>query len=275
MHNKLIFLAFLVAISILIWSFVIQIQSRKFSVHFLNVGQGDSILIETNNGKQVLIDGGPSRSVLRELGNLMSFWDRSIDIVIATHLDKDHISGLIDVLKKYKVEKVIYPNSNADTSYAQEFLKLAKGEGENIIADRGMSISLDNKTKLEILFPLSNIVLSDKNESSVFAKLIHSQNSFLLTGDSTVGVEKYLISMGDDLKAGVLKAGHHGSKTSTSKDFVEEVNPDFVVISAGENNRYDHPHSQVLNNVEGTEVLYTWDGAISFGVCGEGLCFEQ
>src|SRR3989344_545074 len=275
---------------ITIFSIYLVIQESKqgiLTVAFLNIGQGDSIFIEAPSGNQMLIDGGPGRGVLRELSRVMPFYDRSIDVVLATHPDADHIGGLPDVLKKYKSEIFLEPGVEADTSMYRELEKIISEKGnlpadeagiKKIEARRGMVVDLGGGAILEILYPVLDPRGMETNTASIVARLVYGENEFLLTGDSPVNIEDYLISQGDTLgngpkgvtlglRADVLKAGHHGSRTSTSLEYVEAVHPEYVVISAGKDNKYGHPHQEVLNvlNNFGTKVLRTdQDGRIVF-----------
>lgn len=232
---------------------------NELTVAFLDIGQGDAIFIESPSGNQLLIDAGPNRNILRELGKVVPFYDRSIDIVLATHPDADHIGGMVDVLEKYKVNLFIEPGVNSDTSLYQELESRIKNyESSNKIrrieARRGMVVDLGGGAILEILFPITDPGGMETNTSSIVARLVYGENEFLLTGDSPSNIEEYLVSQNCKekncplgLEADVLKAGHHGSKTSTSDLFVRAVAPKYAVISAGRDNRYGHPHQEVLN----------------------------
>ena len=195
---------------------------NRLTVAFLDVGQGDSIYIEAPNGNQVLVDGGSSKKVLRELGEVMPFYDRSIDVVVATHPDKDHIGGLIPVIENFSIDAVFEPGVESDTKIYQLLESIIKEkEIKKVLARRGMVIWLDKKNGvyLRILFPNQDVSGWDTNDASIVAELNYGERSFLLTGDSPRGIENYLIYLdGDNLKTDVLKLGHHGSKTSNSEE---------------------------------------------------------
>ena len=298
-------LAILTALLLItIFSIYLVIQESKqgiLTVAFLNIGQGDSIFIEAPSGNQMLIDGGPGRGVLRELSRVMPFYDRSIDVVLATHPDADHIGGLPDVLKKYKTEIFFEPGVEADTNMYKELEKLVSekesaGKIKKIEARRGMVVDLGGGAILEILYPVLDPRGMETNTASIVARLVYGENEFLLTGDSPVNIEDYLISLesqGDtlgslgpkgvtlgkglplgNLQADVLKAGHHGSRTSTSLEYVNAVQPEYVVISTGRDNKYGHPHQEVLDtlNNAGVKILRTdQDGRIVFESDGVNL----
>lgn len=243
------------------------------TVAFLDVGQGDAIYIEAPNGNQILIDGGSNKSVLRELSKVMPFYDRTIDIVLATHPDKDHIGGLVDVLDRFEVETFIEPGVSSDTAvYASLVRHIEQNKVESIIARRGQKIVLDDEVVFTILFPDRGVSGVGSNDASIVAQLVYGETEFLLTGDSPRKIEKYLVSVdGKNLKSDVLKAGHHGSKTSSSELFVGFVSPKYGIISAGRDNRYGHPHKEVLdvfekfniplkNTAESGTIIFTSDG---------------
>lgn len=250
-------------ISIFIWN--IDIDNEYLEVTFLNVGQGDSIFIEAPNGNQMLIDGGANKAVLRKLGDVMPFYDRSIDVVLATHPDKDHIGGLPHVLDRYKVDYFLESGAVNETGV----YKALKERTNPILARRGMKIYLDSDVVVEILFPDRDVSGVESNTSSIVARIMYGNTSFLLTGDSPKSIEKYLVSI-DNLDSDVLKVGHHGSKTSSDVSFIEEVSPELVIISAGKDNRYGHPHQEVLDLFAGIGVLSTYEsGNISIFSDGE------
>jgi competence protein ComEC len=263
-------LALFLLINIFIWSKLLSLTSNTdLKVIFLDVGQGDAIFIEASNGNQVLIDGGPNDQVLRELSKVMSLSDRSIDAIIATHPDSDHIGGLVSVLQRFESTLYIESGSKSDTLVYRSLEKaLDKEKIERIIAKKGMILDLGNGVYLNILFPDTDASRMDPNTASIISQIRYGETSFLLTGDSPASIEKYIASIfGGDLRSDVLKAGHHGSKTSTSEIFLGFASPLFSVISAGEGNRYGHPHKEVVNRLEefGSEIISTSDsGSIIF-----------
>lgn len=231
-------------------------QSEKLTVSFLDVGQGDAIFIESPTGVQVLIDGGPDRGVLRELSKQMKWYDREIDLIIATHPDSDHISGLIDVLARYDVRAVIQSSVNGDTPvYTALVEAIHKEETKEYTALRGQRFDIGGGSYLEILFPDRDVPYIETNTGSVIAKLVYGETSFLFTGDSPKTIEEYLAALdGESLDVDVLKAGHHGSKTSSSPIFVGYASPEYAVLSYGCGNRYGHPHKEVMEILERFEI---------------------
>jgi competence protein ComEC len=231
-----------------IWTPLVSHSQGVLTVSFLDVGQGDAIFIESPSGKQVLIDGGPDRSVLRELGEVMSWNDRIIDVVVATHPDQDHIGGLLDVLDRYKVDYIFEPGVEHGSPVASAFSERVTQEGaEHVYARRGQEIDLGDGALVEILFPDRDVSGLETNTASIIARLTYGETSFLLTGDSPRAIEKYLVRIdGEKLASTVLKAGHHGSNTSTDKTFLDLVGPEYGVFSRGCDNRYGHPHVDVV-----------------------------
>lgn len=263
--KKFLIFVFFVAILLLLVFFITQKWSNKkyVKVAFLDVGQGDAIYIEAPNKKQILVDGGRDQKVLRALGDVMPFADRSIDIVIGTHPDADHIGGLYYVLRNYEVETVFEPGSKSESKIYQSFRnEISKQKIPYILARRGTAIVLDKKNNvvLHILYPDEDPVGWETNASSVVATLSYGDEKVLLTGDSPIEKELYLLEKDSKkLQADILKIGHHGSRTSSSKDFLHAVDPTLGIISAGVNNSYGHPHPEViaLLNELGIEYLET------------------
>lgn len=235
----------------------------NLNLTFFDVGQGDSIFIETSQNQQILIDGGPTSNILEKLGNEMPFWDRTIDLIILSHPEADHMTGLLEVLKRYRVENILWTGVVKQTAEYREWVKLFEKEKANIqIARAGQQIYGGSTSIIKILSPFEDFEgkeMKDSNITSVVFRLDHGENSFLFTGDAPSFSEKEMILRGVDLDADVLKAGHHGSKTSSSEDFLKKVTPSAVVISSGRDNSYGHPHQEVLERLEkyGINILRT------------------
>ncbi len=227
-----------------------QGRGNELTVTFFDIGQGDAIFIESPTGVQMLIDGGPpDGGVLRRLSARMGFFDRSIDYVLSTHPDKDHVGGLPDVLDRYTVSAVLMTENTGASAADRMFIERTKTEGAQVTyVRRGMHYDLGGGVVLTILFPDHDPTLFESNTSSIVARLTYGDSEFLFTGDSPQAIEQYLVSLdGTKLASDVLKAGHHGSRTSSSATFVEAVHPAYAVVSAGKNNQYGHPHKEVLD----------------------------
>ncbi|XOB42563.1 MAG: ComEC/Rec2 family competence protein [Candidatus Nealsonbacteria bacterium] len=256
-------LGILIIANIYGWAVVYElIKSQPLEVVFFNIGQGDAIFIETPKNYQILIDGGPNSVILEKLGKEMNFWDRTIDLIILTHPEHDHISGLIEVLKRYKVENILRTGILRDTEEYKEWMRLIENEDSNVkIAEAGQRIITPNLF-FEILYPFVSLEgqnIKNTNNSSIIARLVFNNNSFLFLGDAYKSIERKLIKENIYLASDILKVGHHGSKTSTSKELLEVVSPQTAVISAGKDNKYGHPHQEVLDilNDYGIKVLRT------------------
>ncbi len=279
-YTQWIVLGFFLFVNVFIWMVVARADRQgELTVAFLDVGQGDAIYIEAPNGNQLLIDGGTGQQVLRELGRVMPFWDRSLDLVLSTHPDQDHVGGLPVVLERMRVGNVITTENTSDTGAYRAFENvILKKNPRRILACTGTRIILDRGVVLEILFPESNTRGWETNTASIVARLTYGEQSFLLTGDSPISIEKYLVGKnGGKLKSTVLKLGHHGSRTSSSKIFLSATDPEYAVISAGKNNKYGHPHTEVTAFLEELKIhaLNTADrGTIIFKTDGTDLRVE-
>ena len=232
------------------------------TVSFLDIGQGDSIYIETPSGRQVLIDGGPDSMVLRRLSDVMSWYDRTIDVVIGTHPDADHIGGLIDVFKRYKVGMILQSSVLGSTVTWNVFEKGISAERARVFtAERGQVIDLGGGAHIEVLSPDRPVPNLETNTACVVAKLVYGDTSFMFSCDAPQAIENYLVGLdGAKLHSTVLKPGHHGSKTSTSPLWVGYVDPQYAVLSRGCDNKYGFPHQETL------------DTLAKFGVAVEDTC---
>lgn len=234
----------------LIWYAALAEDRRGLlTVSFLNVGQGDAVFIDAPSGRQVLIDGGPGASVLRELASVSPWYDRSIDIVVATHPDLDHIGGLLDVLPRYRVATIVLSSVQGETSAAAKLMEDARRETADVrIAERGDVYELGKGARLEILFPDREVPGVATNQGCIVARLTYGSRSFMLPCDTDKNIEQYLTRLdGEQLKSDVLKAAHHGSKTSSLPLFVGYVSPAYAVFSRGCDNSYGHPHKEVVD----------------------------
>lgn len=245
------------------YAMVLEDRSGKLTVAFLDIGQGDAIFIESPTGTQMMIDGGPGAIVLRELGEVMPFYDRSIDLLLISNPDADHLAGFIDILRSFSVSAVVEPGTvgaSSDYRALEELIK--EKEVHRIIAQRGQKLHLGGGAYFEILFPDRDVSGLDTNDGSIIGKLVYGNTSFLFPGDAPEAIEKYLSYVDKKrLDVDVLKVGHHGSKTSTGDALLGFASPAFAIISAGRENRYGHPHTEVLERLErfGVETFGTYE----------------
>lgn len=250
-------------------------SDQNLTVTFLNIGQGDSTFIETAAGKQVLIDGGPDSAVLRELSSVMSPWDRTVDIVVGTHPDKDHIGGLVEVLSRYQVSTLLTTENRGETIISAAYQEAILDETGVAAwyARAGDIIDLGDGVTLAVFSPADNPALLESNTASIVLQLRYGGIEFMLTGDAPVGIEDYLVKAygAELLESEVLKLGHHGSQTSTGELFLQAVSPRYAVVSAGKDNSYGHPHPDVVARTTsfGSEILSTAEsGRITFETDG-------
>lgn len=234
-------------------------SSKSMQVHFIDVGQGDSILIQSPNGKNMLIDGGKKYEGAKVVSFLKSKGVSKLDFVVATHPDADHIGGLISVINSISIETFIDSGKTHTTDTYYEMLQLI--DTKNIpykVPTEGEKIALDSALVLQVLNAAS--AGDDNNEASIVLKMTYGKESFLFMGDADVKSESDMVAK-YDMKATVLKAGHHGSNTSTSQTFLNEVKPLTTILSYGKDNSYGHPHSEVLSRLKavGSKIYNTVD----------------
>jgi len=229
-------------------------------VYFFDVGQGDAIFIESPNGNQVLIDGGPDSMVVQKLGKTMPFYDKDIDIIALTHSDADHVTGLIEVLNRYEVGNIVYSNIVRNSALYGAWQNAVVKEGADIVEPVfGKVIDLGNGVTLTILHPAKSLmgkIMEKANNESIVLTLKYGETEILLTGDIETKTERQMILRGADLDADILKVAHHGSKTSTIEEFLYEVSPRIAVIQVGAKNRYGHPTQEVLKRLDGYGIKY-------------------
>ena len=250
----IISIAVVLIIALALWQIpvVFSLESSKLEVNFLDVGQGDSIFIKTPYGQNILIDGGPDRTVLRRLSEVLPWYDRTIDLMILTHPHDDHVGGLVYVLERYKVKKVLYTGVlHSAPAFLNWLEQILEKRIPLIIADKPQKINFGDNCYFDIIYPKSSLFgkeVDNLNNSSIVGKLVYGKTSFLFSGDAEFEVEKKLLN--DDLKSDVYKAGHHGSMTSSGQEFLNEISPSIVVIQVGANNKFGHPSKRILKRFE-------------------------
>ncbi|MGE8000183.1 MBL fold metallo-hydrolase [Lysinibacillus sp. NPDC093190] len=229
---------------------------HEMRVHFIDVGQGDSIFIESPNGKTMLVDGGVKGAGQKVVSYLQELGVNKLDIVVATHPDADHIGGLIPVINSINIGQ-FYDSGKVHTSQTfEEMLTLI--DTKNIpynVPKTGDSIAFDDDINVKVLN--ANEHAKDNNDASIVLKIAYGNVSFLLTADAGIALEKEM--MQHDVKATVLKAGHHGSNTSSSAEFIQAVHPEMAILSYGEGNKYGHPHAELVERLQaiGSKIYAT------------------
>lgn len=247
----------------LLFTITVPLSAESYNlltVHFINVGQGDSILIQVN-GKNMLIDAGPKNHSKSLLNYLNSQNISKLDYVIATHPHEDHIGGMSFVINKYSINKFYAPKVTQSTKIFEQMIESLQNKNLSIIPINASTTSIDlgPNTKNTIYSPVSTSYDNLNNYSPVI-KLTYFNNSFLFTGDAAFESEKEILQKNSDLNADVIKIGHHGSSTSTSPDFLKAVNPKIAVISVGKNNDYGHPSSETLSLLNRNKIkIYRTD----------------
>lgn len=259
---SIIHLVILLCLSIFAFS-TNSIASQKdvlLKIHFFDVGQGDAIFIETPNGNQILIDGGPDNKVIQELAKVMPFYDHEIDMIVATHPHADHVVGLIEVLERYDVKNILQAKEDYNSPVVPVWQEAVRSEKANEIeAIAGRVIDFGNGAALTILHPfvsVSGTLLKNPHDAVVVAILKYGDFEVMLTGDMEAKVERHLILDGHNLESDILKVGHHGSKTSTSPEFLSTVSPGVALIQVGAKNRYGHPAVDILSRFENFGIKY-------------------
>jgi competence protein ComEC len=247
--------------SALVWLALTGSDPGRLSVIVLDVGQGDAILIETPSGNRVLIDGGPSESVLAAaLGRHLPFYDRRIDLVAATHPQSDHIGGLPVALDRYDVGAVIDTGVEPESAVGEHWRGALDASGVmTFTPTRGQKFDLGDGAALTVVSPRVDPPLppANLNDTSLVLRLTYGQFSMLFTGDLGPAGEIAIGEMGTSLRSTVLKVSHHGSRTSTSADFLDLVHSSVAVISVGNDNRFGHPAPDVLDRLVGQSILRT------------------
>ncbi|GFZ31553.1 metallo beta-lactamase superfamily lipoprotein [Clostridium zeae] len=246
--------------------------SGKLVVHYIDVGQGDSILIQTKE-KNFLIDAGPKENEDKLLSYLKKLNIKRLDYVVATHPHEDHIGGMTNIIKTYDIGKFYAPKVTNTTKTFQNMLLALKDKNMNInVVKPGMGgdIDLGENTKVEVFSPNSS-KYDDLNNYSPIIKVTYGKNSFLFTGDAEKLEENEVLQKKYDIKADVLKVGHHGSSSSTGKDFLSKVSPSIAIISCGKGNDYGHPHKETLKTLADANVkVYRTDLSGTIVITSDG-----
>lgn len=244
-----------------VWTLLSQTRNTDFAkLYFFDVGQGDAIYLRTAEGNDVLIDGGPGDAVLSKLGRVLPFADRSIELMLLSHPHADHTSGLVEILKRYRIKQVLLSDVVYDSATFQTFRNLLEEKKVQVITPKlGQRIFLDRSTVLDIYYPVVGKFdppPTDINDVSIVARLSFGKSNVLFTGDADRGIENLIQNLALPLSAEILKVGHQGSRTSTGPEFLKAVAPDYSIISVGKNS-YGHPHPEVLGILQ-AQGLTPW-----------------
>lgn len=250
-------------------------SSGNLTTHFLDVGQGDSILLQFN-GKNVLIDGGTQEMGPRVETYLRNYGVASLDLLVATHPHEDHIGGLVTILTDIPVKQVLDSGQPHSSQVYETFLTLI--DQKNIpynVAQSGQKITLDKDLMIDVLSPPSTPFSDDLNQNSIVLRVTYGKVSFLLMGDAGKEAESSLISTSYDLKSDILKVGHHGSSSATSTAFLSDVKPSISIIEVGAGNDYGHPTQQTLSALQGVgSTIYRTDTNGNIIITTDGLTYS-
>lgn len=261
-------------------SIVDDIAPKQLRISFLDVSQGDAIFIQTPSGHDMLIDGGNSDRVLEKLGEKMSYFDRSINVIVATHPDQDHITGLIPVLKQFTVDHIVVSPKKGSTGIFEVLEKSISDEQANVhVGTKGDVIDFGDGVVAHIMYPSKKFhdASHETNDASVSILITYGNQSVLLTGDLPSTYEGELLQSILPKNVTVYKAGHHGSKYSSGEQLLSYIRPHYAVISAGKNNTYGHPNEEAVSRLTtyAKEVLSTIDhGTITFELDGKNVELE-
>lgn len=265
----LAFLGLFCFLSLLTKEFL-TLPDGRLHVYILDVGQGDSIFLISPSGKQILVDGGPDLSPLEGMARHMSFFDRTVDLLVLSHPDLDHIAAMSDIVERYDIGAILIAGiETPQPQYRRLLTLIAKKNVPVLIADPAKDIVFEDGLILDVVWPHNAFAAQPKkmNDVSVVVRALHKEESILLTGDIEKRAEEGILQTGVDVRSNVLKIAHHGSNTSTSTGFLLAVNPALAIISVGKGNPFGHPHREVLQRLRnaGIGVRRTdQEGEISF-----------
>lgn len=255
-------------------------KTEGLEVSFLDIGQGDSILLRaTPSGHTVLIDGGPNAKVLEELAETLPFYEKTIDVMVLSHPHADHLNGLLAVLDNYKVEMVLVSAIfNENPAYQEFFKKIEEQQIPLQIAEKSRDIEV-GPIMLDIIYPQQNIAgknFENENNSSIAITVAYAEKKILLVGDAEDEELKNIYKQGSDFKADIYKAAHHGSDTSIFEPFVRSIKPYYVAVQCGSNNSYGHPNEEFLEAFSKYSIKRTdIDGKFTYKISSDGNIWED
>ena len=267
MSKKIILLTIALGLGFTLVQYLLKITG-ELELHVLDIGQGDALVLQTPEGHTILIDGGPGTGVLEGLGEVLPFFDRTLDLLVLTHPHEDHVAGLVPVLDRFEVKGVLLSAPDYENQTYKAFLaRVAEVKIPVYLAEAERDFEFGSVT-LDVLYPFEPVSgkMENVNNASVVIRVVSGENEILLTGDAEQEVEAELLAAGAPVSADILKAGHHGSRTSSTPEFLEAVGAELMIISSGTGNDYGHPHEETLAKAEdlGMEVLRTdLEGTVS------------
>ena len=254
--------------------------SQELRIWFADVGQGDGIILRTPTKETIVVDGGPRQDFVQEVDSHIPVTDRNIDLLVVSHADADHITGLAALVESGRVRNaLINRDSTKQTKIYQRLLTALEQQHVNVIEARAGQQYSFGEVQVRVLWPTETSLTSRKesNEKSIVLRVSYGSQDILLTGDAPSLVEKKLLEQGSVLDAEVLKVGHHGSASSTSEDFLRAVQPDIAILSVGAKNRYGHPSARVVSLLQksGITTLRTDVVGDVLGECSQVACANK
>lgn len=274
MRIKIIFISIFLLLIFLLFN--LSGDSDQLEVYFLDVGQGDAILIRTPQGRNILIDGGEDNTLLYELSQALPWWDRTIDYMIISHYHADHYMAFPEILNKYQVRNILVTAHQPDDllyNIWQE--KLIDKNISSQVVKAGEVFKISDDLSWQIIVADSNH--EDFNDSSLVVRLSYKDVDFLFMGDLPNTGEERVLDLGFVLESEVLKVGHHGSRYSSSQEFLDQVKPGLCIIQSGQDNKFDHPHQETIDRLRsiGCQIKNTQDlGTISLKTDGYNIYYN-
>jgi competence protein ComEC len=243
--------------NILVWSLFFSLPDGRLHLKIYDVGQGDAVFLHTPGGYKVLIDGGPNEKILDYLGRELPFYSKKIDLLVLTHPQSDHLTGLVEVIKRYQIDNLwINGSENKTKLFDQWQVSLQKRGIPTTVVHQGDKMIFPDKTEIEVFWPKGELAFGDINAHSIVVLVSYGSFDALLTGDADKQVQPYTSNSGH---VEVFKVPHHGSKESIDREFVRTISPAVSVISVGSKNSHGHPSFEAINSLEklGSKVYRT------------------
>lgn len=277
--SKKIFIIFIIIV--IISNLIVKVIPKEFTISFIDVGQGDSMLISTPKGKRILVDGGGTRdSENFDVGRqtlipyLLNKGITKLDYIVISHFDSDHATGVAQILGKIDVSSIILTRQLEENDIYRHILSIAKEKKIKLIYVKEGDVLKIGGIKISIIHPENKLMINNPmNNNSIVCKVEYNSFSMLLTGDIEMEAEELILRKNINLKADVLKVAHHGSKTSTTGEFLKAINPKVALIGVGKNNNFGHPSNEVIQRLKenGTRIYRTDEnGEISITVNKKG-----